>query len=143
MTDTQNKNMYTAQATAHGGRGGHVESSDGRLKVDLSVPSEIGGDGGQGTNPEQMFAAGYAACFQGALEVVSRRQKVDASGSEVTAEVGLRRDGLGFALDVQLDVRIPGVDRAQAEALVKAAHEVCPYSRATHGNVDVRLNVLD
>ncbi|MFC4455649.1 organic hydroperoxide resistance protein [Deinococcus sonorensis] len=143
QTTSPSANLYTAQATAHGGRGGHVVSSDDRLDLQLSVPSEIGGDGGRGTNPEQLFAAGYAACFQGALGVVARRQKVDADGSEVTAQVGLQKAGLAFKLDVELQVRIPGVDRDTAERLVHAAHEVCPYSVATQGNVDVRLTVLD
>jgi lipoyl-dependent peroxiredoxin len=134
-------NIYTAQVTAHGGRAGHVESSDGRVKLDLSVPSETGGDGGPGTNPEQLFAAGYAACFQGALGVVGRRSKVDTSGSTVTALVGLQRAGLSFALDVELHVKVPGVERELAETLVQAAHQVCPYSMATRGNVDVRLVV--
>ena len=135
-------NIYTAQATAHGGRAGKIESSDQRLKLDLSVPGEMGGDGGQGTNPEQLFAAGYAACFQGALGVVGRRNKVDTTESEVTAEVGLQKNGLSFGLDVELQVRIPGVDREMAEKLVAEAHQTCPYSVATRGNVDVRLVVL-
>ena len=141
MTQTETKNIYTAQATAHGGRAGEIESSDGHLKMDLSVPSEMGGDGGAGTNPEQLFAAGYAACFQGALGVVGRRNKVDTSESEVTAQVGLQKDGLSFALDVELHVKIPGVDREMAEKLVHEAHQTCPYSVATRGNVDVRLVV--
>ena len=141
MTQTETKNIYTAQATAHGGRAGKIESSDGHLKMDLSVPSEMGGDGGAGTNPEQLFAAGYAACFQGALGVVGRRNKVDTSESEVTAQVGLQKNGLSFALDVELHVKIPGVDREMAEKLVHEAHQTCPYSVATRGNVDVRLVV--
>jgi len=136
-------NIYTAVATAEGGRAGHVGSSDGILNLDLSVPKEMGGEGGSGTNPEQLFAAGYAACFQGAMGVVGRRMKVDTAQSEVTAEVGLQKSGLAFKLDVELRVRIPGVDRATAEEVVKTAHTVCPYSVATHGNVDVRLVVLD
>ncbi|WP_407570259.1 organic hydroperoxide resistance protein [Deinococcus altitudinis] len=141
MTQTETKNIYTAQATAHGGRAGRIESSDGHLTMDLSVPSEMGGDGGAGTNPEQLFAAGYAACFQGALGVVGRRNKVDTSASEVTAQVGLQKNGLSFALDVELHVTIPGVERELAEKLVHEAHQTCPYSVATRGNVDVRLVV--
>ncbi|WP_407538516.1 organic hydroperoxide resistance protein [Deinococcus radiomollis] len=141
MTQTETKNIYTAQATAHGGRAGRIESSDGHLNMDLSVPSEMGGDGGAGTNPEQLFAAGYAACFQGALGVVGRRNKVDTSASEVTAQVGLQKNGLSFALDVELHVKIPGIDRELAEKLVHEAHQTCPYSVATRGNVDVRLVV--
>ena len=136
-------NLYTAAATAEGGRAGHIRSSDGHLNLDLSVPKEMGGEGGNGTNPEQLFAAGYAACFQGAMGVVGRRMKVDATHSEVTAEVGLQKSGLSFKLDVELRVKLPGVDRATAEEVVRAAHTVCPYSVATRGNVDVRLVVLD
>ncbi|WP_420596480.1 organic hydroperoxide resistance protein [Deinococcus sp.] len=140
---TNPANLYTAQATAVGGRAGHVHSSDDRLDLDLSVPAETGGDGGSGTNPEQLFAAGYAACFQSALGVVGRRMKLDTSLSEVTAQVGLQKDGLAFKLDVELQVKIPGVDKTAAEEAVNAAHQVCPYSVATRGNVDVRLSVLD
>lgn len=137
-------NLYTAEATATGGRAGTAKSSDGRLALDLSVPSEIGGDGGPGTNPEQLFAAGYAACFQGALGVVARRQKIElAGGSTITARVGLQKSGLAFALDVELEGRFPGLSREQGEALMHAAHEVCPYSVATRGNVDVRLAVAE
>ena len=135
-------NLYTAEATATGGRAGHAQSSDGRLKVNLSVPAGIGGDDGPGTNPEQLFAAGYAACFQGALGVVARRQKLELSeDSTVTARVGLQRAGLAFALDVALEGHFPGLSREQGLALMQAAHEVCPYSVATRGNVDVRLFV--
>lgn len=135
-------NLYTAEATATGGRAGHAQSSDGRLKVNLSVPAGIGGDDGPGTNPEQLFAAGYAACFQGALGVVARRQKLELSeDSTITARVGLQRAGLAFALDVELEGHFPGLSREQGLALMQAAHEVCPYSVATRGNVDVRLSV--
>ena len=137
-------NLYTAEATATGGRSGHTRSTDGRLDLGLSVPAEIGGDGGPGTNPEQLFAAGYAACFQGALGVVARRQKIELSeDSTITARVGLQKSGLAFALDVELEGRFPGLTREQGEALMHAAHEVCPYSVATRGNVDVRLKVAE
>lgn len=137
-------NLYTAEASATGGRGGHTRSTDGRLDLDLSVPAEIGGDGGPGTNPEQLFAAGYASCFQGALGVVARRQKIELSeDSTITARVGLQKSGLAFALDVELEGRFPGLTREQGEALMHAAHEVCPYSVATRGNVDVRLKVAE
>ena len=137
-------NLYTAEATATGGRSGHTRSTDGRLDLGLSVPAEIGGDGGPGTNPEQLFAAGYAACFQGALGVVARRQKIELSEeSTITARVGLQKSGLAFALDVELEGRFPGLTREQGEALMHAAHEVCPYSVATRGNVDVRLKVAE
>lgn len=135
-------NLYTAEATATGGRSGHAKSSDGRLELNLSVPAGMGGDDGPGTNPEQLFAAGYAACFQGALGVVARRQKVELSDeSTITARVGLQRSGLAFALDVELEGHFPGLSEEEALALMKAAHEVCPYSVATRGNVDVRLKV--
>lgn len=137
-------NLYTAEASATGGRGGHVGTDDARLNLDLSVPAEIGGDGGPGTNPEQLFAAGYASCFQGALGVVARRQKIELDpGSTVTARVGLQKSGLAFALDVELEGRFPGLGREQAEELMHAAHQVCPYSVATRGNVDVRLRVAE
>ena len=137
-------NIYTAEATATGGRAGTARSSDDRLNLDLSVPAEMGGDGGPGTNPEQLFAAGYAACFQGALGVVARRQKVELpADSTITARVGLQKSGLAFALDVELEGHFPGIAREQAEGLMHAAHEVCPYSVATHGNVDVRLTVRE
>ena len=137
-------NIYTAEATATGGRAGSARSSDDRLNLSLSVPAEMGGDGGPGTNPEQLFAAGYAACFQGALGVVARRQKVELpADATVTARVGLQKSGLAFALDVELEGHFPGVPREQAEALMHAAHEVCPYSVATRGNVDVRLRVRE
>lgn len=136
--------LYTAEAVATGGRAGTARTTDGRLNLNLSVPAEIGGDGGPGTNPEQLFAAGYAACFLGALGVVARRQKTDLDpASTVTARVGLQKSGLAFALDVELEGHFPGLDREQAQALMHAAHEVCPYSVATQGNVDVRLSVTE
>jgi lipoyl-dependent peroxiredoxin len=133
------KALYTAQATVTGGRAGHARSSDGILDVDLRVPEAMGGPGG-GTNPEQLFAAGYAACFQSALGTVGRRQKVDTSDSTVTARVSLGTIGGGaYGLAVTLEVVIPQVDAERAGALVAAAHEVCPYSNATRGNIDVQL----
>ncbi|WP_291423894.1 organic hydroperoxide resistance protein [Deinococcus sp.] len=135
-------NLYTAEATATGGRSGHTRSSDSRLDLHLSVPKSMGGDDGPGTNPEQLFAAGYAACFQGALGVVARRQKLEVSeDSTVTARVGLQKSGLAFALDVELEGHFPGLSQEQGLELMHAAHEVCPYSVATRGNVDVRLSV--
>ncbi|QIS11845.1 MULTISPECIES: organic hydroperoxide resistance protein [Nocardia] len=134
--------LYTAKATASGaGRAGHVQSSDDVLNFDLSVPSGLGGAGGTGTNPEQLFAAGYAACFHGALQVVARREKVKLENSTVTGEVSIGKVGEGFGLAVALTVELPGVERAEAEKLVAAAHQVCPYSNATRGNIDVELNV--
>ncbi|MGP3979784.1 organic hydroperoxide resistance protein [Streptomyces sp. KR80] len=134
--------LYTAVATAENGRDGRVASDDGKLDVVVNPPKELGGNGA-GTNPEQLFAAGYGACFQGALGVVARRQNADVSGSRVTARVGLgKTEAGGFGIQVALEVSIPGVDRATAEQLVEAAHEVCPYSNATRGNIDVALSVV-
>lgn len=137
-------NLYTAEVTATGGRAGTVTSSDGRLTLSLSVPAEMGGDGGPGTNPEQLFAAGYAACFQGALGVVARRQKIELNpASTITARVGLQKNGLAFALDVELEGHFPDLSRAEAEALMHTAHQVCPYSVALRDNVPVRLLVAE
>jgi lipoyl-dependent peroxiredoxin len=141
MVTTLNKVLYTAEASTTGGRDGHARSSDGVLDVDVRVPEAMGGQGG-GTNPEQLFAAGYAACFQSALGVVSRRQKVDSSGSTVTAKVSIGAiEGGAFGLAVELDVAIPGVDADTAQELADAAHQVCPYSNATRGNIEVTVKV--
>jgi lipoyl-dependent peroxiredoxin len=135
------KPLYTAEATAVGGREGHVRSSDGILDIDLRPPAEMGGPGGA-SNPEELFAAGYAACFQSAMGVVARRQKVSVEGSTVTAKVSIGTiEGGGFGLAVALDVHIPDVDDATAKALVEGAHAVCPYSNATRGNIEVTLAV--
>ncbi|SCF01069.1 organic hydroperoxide resistance protein [Micromonospora chokoriensis] len=136
--------LYTASATASGdGRDGHVETSDGTLTLDLAVPKEMGGAGGA-ANPEQLFAAGYAACFHSALRVVARRAKADVTGSVVAAEVGIGPSGSGgFGLTVQLVVDLPAVPREAAEQLVEQAHQVCPYSNATRGNIDVALTVRE
>ena len=134
------KILYTAEATVTGGREGHVKSSDGNLDVALHVPQSMGGTGGAGTNPEQLFAAGYAACFQSALMTAARRKHVEASESVITSKVGIGPNGKGgFGLEVELDVHLPGVERVEGEKLVKLAHEVCPYSNATRGNIPVRL----
>jgi Ohr subfamily peroxiredoxin len=136
------KPLYTAQATAVGGRAGHVRSADGLLDVDLEPPVEMGGPGGA-TNPEELFAAGYAACFQSALQVVARRTKVSVDGSTVAANVTIGTiEGGGFGLAVALDVHIPDVDADTAETLIEGAHEVCPYSNATRGNIEVLLNAV-
>ncbi|MBO4206043.1 organic hydroperoxide resistance protein [Micromonospora echinofusca] len=134
--------LYTAAAHATGdGRDGHVRTSDGTLDVDLAIPKEMGGAGGA-LNPEQLFAAGYAACFHSALRLVARRAKADVTGSTVDAEVGIGPNGSGgFGLAVTLAVELPAVDRAVAEDLVAQAHQVCPYSNATRGNIDVTLTV--
>jgi osmotically inducible protein OsmC len=136
------KALYTAEATAVGGREGHVRSSDGLLEVDLKPPVEMGGPGGA-TNPEELFAAGYAACFQSALSVVARRSKVDVDGSTVTAKVTIGPiAGGAFGLAVALDVHIPDVDEATTQTLIAGAHEVCPYSNATRGNIEVILTAV-
>ncbi|TMC73779.1 MAG: organic hydroperoxide resistance protein [Chloroflexi bacterium] len=135
--------LYTAEATAVGGRDGHAKTSDGRLDVALDVPSELGGSGGQGTNPEQLFACGYSACFHNALEGVARRSKVSVEGSSVTARVGFGPIGEGrFGLTVELLAHLPGVDPAMAETLVAGAHDRCPYSNATRGNIPVDLKIV-
>ena len=140
------KALYSARATSTGGRTGSTESSDGKIKLQLSTPKELGGDSGPGTNPEQLFAAGYSACFIGAMKAVARNQKLT-----LPAEVSIQADvSIGpmtgkagaFGIAVAMLVSVPGMDKAQAEALVKAAHEVCPYSNATRGNVDVVLTVV-
>jgi len=135
--------LYTATAHATGdGRNGHATTDDGRLDLDLRIPAEMGGPGGA-TNPEQLFAVGYAACFHSALKVVAQRTGLDVSGSEVSASVGIGvLPGGGFGLTVELDVHVPNLDRPVAETLVAEAHNVCPYSNATRGNIDVVLTVV-
>jgi osmotically inducible protein OsmC len=134
--------LYTAVATAENGRDGRVASDDGNLDVVVNPPKEMGGSGA-GTNPEQLFAAGYSACFQSALGVVARRAKADVSGSRVTGKVGIGKTAAGgFGLTVELAVSIPNVDEATAKQLAEQAHEVCPYSNATRGNIEVRLTVV-
>jgi len=136
------KPLYTAEATAVGGRDGHTRSKDGFVDADVRPPVEMGGAGG-GTNPEELFAAGYAACFQSALAVVARRSKVSVDGSTVTGKVTIGTiAGGGFGLAVALDVHIPDVDEARATALIEAAHLVCPYSNATRGNIVVTLTAV-
>jgi lipoyl-dependent peroxiredoxin len=136
------KPLYTAEASVHGGRDGHGRSSDGVLDLDIRPPTELGGPGG-GTNPEQLFALGYAACFQNAMSIVARRMKRDTSASEITGRVTLGTiEGGAFGIAVELDVHIPNVDEETARKVVDAAHEVCPYSNATRGNVEVTLKVV-
>jgi Ohr subfamily peroxiredoxin len=133
--------IYTAVATATHGRDGRAVSSDGRLDLQLGIPTEMGGNG-QGTNPEQLFAAGYSACFASALGLVGRAAKVDISDAAVTAEVGIGKQGEGFGLAVTLRVELPEtVDAETGRKLVEQAHQVCPYSNATRGNIDVELVV--
>jgi lipoyl-dependent peroxiredoxin len=134
--------LYTAQAEVHGGRSGHGRTSDGRLEVDLSVPEEMGGDSGPGTNPEQLFAVGYGACFQSALQAVARGRHLDVSDSTINAQVGIGPTGHGgFGLTVALDLHAPQLTRRDAEDLMVRAHQRCPYSNATRGNVEVTLTV--
>ena len=135
--------VYTASATATGdARNGHVRSVDGVIDIDLAVPKEMGGPGGALSNPEELFAAGYAACFHGALKGVARAQKIDLTDSAVTVDVGIGSNGNGgFGLTVAIEVEAPSVDEATAQKLIEAAHQVCPYSNATRGNVDVTLSV--
>jgi Ohr subfamily peroxiredoxin len=134
--------LYTASATATGGRDGRAVSSDGILDVKLSTPRELGGQGGEATNPEQLFAAGYSACFIGALKFVAGQKKLALpADTSITGKVGIGQIPGGFGLEVELDVSLPGLEQGVAEELVGAAHQVCPYSNATRGNIDVRLNV--
>lgn len=136
------KTMYEAQATATGGRSGQVKSSDGVLDLEVRMPKALGGKGGDYTNPEQLFAAGYAACFDSALNLVAKQAKAKIDSS-ITATVGIGpNDAGGFQLAVKLQARIEGVERAVAQQLLEKAHEVCPYSNATRGNIDVELELL-
>ncbi|MBG6098405.1 organic hydroperoxide resistance protein [Nocardioides luteus] len=134
--------LYTATAVSTGdARNGHVQSTDGLIDADVRVPKEMGGEGGA-TNPEQLFAAGYAACFHSALKLVAGKAKVDMTDSEVVADVSIGSNGEGgFGLAVQLEVTIPGADAATAQQLAEQAHQVCPYSNATRGNIEVKLTV--
>lgn len=137
--------VYTAFATSTGGRTGTTESSDGKIRLQLSTPKELGGDSGPGTNPEQLFAAGYSACFIGAIKAVGARQKIAVPADtsiKASVSIGPMTGKAGaFCIAATLEVSIPGMERAAAEALVAAAHEVCPYSNATRGNVDVTISV--
>jgi lipoyl-dependent peroxiredoxin len=132
--------VYTAAAMSTGeGRNGHVRTSDGRIDLDLAIPKEMGGSG-EGANPEELFAAGYAACFHSALKLIAGQRKLSITDSSVSAEVGIGpNDAGGFALTAALNVELPGLDQATADELVAAAHQVCPYSNATRGNMPVTL----
>ena len=134
--------LYRANATATGGREGRAVSSDSALDVKLTTPKELGGNGLAGTNPEQLFAAGYSACFLGALKFVAAKEKVKIPAeAKIDGTVGIGEIPNGFGIEVQLDITLPGIERSVAEDLVKKAHVVCPYSNATRGNIDVTLNV--
>jgi Ohr subfamily peroxiredoxin len=136
--------LYTTAATATGGRDGRARTEDGSFEVTLATPKELGGAGGPGNNPEQLFASGYAACFIGAMKFVGSQggPKVPADTSvKATVGIGPRSEG-GFGLEVTLDIALPGLDRAAAQDLVAKAHQVCPYSNATRNNIDVKLNLV-
>lgn len=134
--------LYIAEATSTGGRDGRSRTSDGKLELKLSTPKELGGAGGEGTNPEQLFASGYSACFIGALKFVAgQEKKALPADTSITANVGIGQIPGGFGLDIDLHINLPGLGQAEAEALVEKAHQVCPYSNATRGNVEVRLHV--
>ena len=137
------KVLYTAHAKATGGRDGRATSSDNVLDVRLTTPRELGGAGGEGTNPEQLFAAGYSACFLGALKFVAGREKI-ALGNDVSIEgaVGIGAIPTGFGIEVELKISLPGLEREVAESLIEKAHIVCPYSNATRGNIDVTLTLV-
>ncbi|CAO5193101.1 organic hydroperoxide resistance reductase B [Frankia sp. AiPs1] len=140
MTST----LYSATSTAWGGREGRVASSDNRLDLQLSVPKGMGGDDGPGTNPEQLFATGYAACFHSALRAVARGKKIDVKDSAVSVTVSIGADDAGgFGLSTRIEAQIPGVERATAQELLAAAHEMCPYSRATRGNVPSEVVLVE
>ncbi|WP_448102014.1 organic hydroperoxide resistance protein [Luteibacter jiangsuensis] len=136
------KVLYTAHAKVAGGREGHGETDDGQVKVDLRLPKEMGGNGG-GTNPEQLFAVGYAACFEGAVRFVAGQEKVKVDGASVASSVSIGpREDSGFGIRAKLEVSLPGVDAEKAKDIVRTAHEkVCPYSHATRGNIDVEITV--
>lgn len=135
--------LYRAQAKATGGREGQASSTDNALNVQLSTPRELGGAGGPGTNPEQLFAAGYSACFIGAMKFVAGQQKIALpADTSIEGLVGIGQIPQGFGIEVELKISIPGMPREQAEALVEKAHQVCPYSNATRGNIDVTLTVV-
>jgi osmotically inducible protein OsmC len=136
--------LYTAQASATGGREGRAVSSDGVLDIQLSTPKELGGGGGPGTNPEQLFAAGYSACFLGALKFVAGQDKVAIpADARITGRVGIGAIPTGFGIEVELTISVPGLPREQLQGLVERAHIVCPYSNATRGNIDVKLVLAD
>lgn len=139
------KTLYTAEALASGeGRDGNAQTSDGKLDVTLASPVELGGSG-EGTNPEQLFAAGYAACFHSALRLVGRQQKADLTDSAVAAKIhfGALAEGSGYGLAAELEIALPAVDRQTAESLVAKAHQICPYSNATRGNITVDIKILE
>jgi osmotically inducible protein OsmC len=137
------KVLYRGKATASGGREGKAVSSDNVLDLKLTTPKELGGGGAVGTNPEQLFAAGYSACFLGALKFVASQQKVTIpADASITGTVGIGQIPTGFGIEVELQISLPGVDKAQAQGLIEKAHIVCPYSNATRGNIEVSLKLV-
>ncbi len=137
------KHLYEAVVTSQGGRNGQIRSSDGILDLKVSMPKEMGGAGGS-TNPEQLFAAGYAACFENALLFIARGKKLPIKDTKVVATVGLiPKDGGGFLLTAKLQISLPGLERETAHALIEEGHKVCPYSNATRGNIDVKLELVE
>lgn len=138
------KAIYSTTVTSTGGREGTSLSSDGRLSVNLSTPKELGGDDGKGTNPEQLFAAGYSACFIGAMKFVAAQQKLELPQDlsvDATVGIGEHQKGVGFAISVKLNVKVKGMASDEADKLISAAHEVCPYSNATRGNIEVATEI--
>jgi lipoyl-dependent peroxiredoxin len=133
--------LYTANATSKGGRAGNVKSDDGLLNFNLTTPKSMGGDGAVGTNPEQLFAAGYSACFAGALGVVARMQQVNPGPFTISAAVTFNKGDDGYSISTKLVGTFPELEKSKAEALMQAAHQVCPYSKATRGNMPVELSV--
>ena len=135
--------LYTGHATATGGREGTAKSSDGSFEVKLTTPKELGGNGAFGVNPEQLFAAGYAACFIGAMKVAAGKQKIALpADTRIESSVGIGPIPNGFGIQVAMNIHVPGVERQKAEEIVQAAHQICPYSNATRGNVEVHLKVV-
>lgn len=133
--------LYTAHATSKGGRGGNVKSDDGLLDFNLTTPKSMGGDGAKGTNPEQLFAAGYSACFAGALSVVARTKGLNPGAFGISSDVTFNKGDDGYSISVRLIGNFPELERSQAQQLMEAAHQVCPYSKATRGNIPVELTV--
>ena len=143
MPTIPEKILYTGVSTATGGRDGRAASSDGILNVQLTTPKELGGAGGAGTNPEQLFAAGYSACFIGALRFVAGKQKIVLpADTKITGHVGIGQIPQGFGITARLEISVPGLPKDQVQKLVEAAHLVCPYSNATRGNIEVTLTVV-
>ncbi|WP_068776007.1 organic hydroperoxide resistance protein [Paenibacillus sp. FJAT-26967] len=134
------KTMYTTSATAENGRKGRVATPDGKLDLQLSMPKEMGGDGGPGTNPEQLFASGYSACFLSAVELVAKKKGIPVDNGKLTAEISIgKNDDGSLQLAAKLQLSVPGLEQSQIEELLQEAHQVCPYSRATRNNIDVEL----